>query len=82
LGVTSWSRTIFDTGSFMLENSSRVYRDWKRQGHGEVNLERAIVESCDVYFYDAAVRAGIDKLDPFLAQFGFGQNLAIDVDNA
>ncbi|MFK4750909.1 penicillin-binding protein 2 [Oceanobacter antarcticus] len=82
MGVTSWSRTIFDTGSFTLENSDREYRDWKRQGHGEVNLERAIVESCDVYFYDAAVRAGIDRLEPFLAQFGFGQNLAIDVDNA
>src|SRR5690554_3242367 len=56
-----------------------IYRDWKRSGHGKVNLERAIVESCDVYFYEMAVRAGIDNLTPFLAQFGFGRNMASDI---
>ena len=76
---TNWSEIIDDKGSFQLPNDERVYRDWKRSGHGKVNLERAIVESCDVYFYEMAVRAGIDNLTPFLAQFGFGRNMASDI---
>ncbi|WP_221800096.1 penicillin-binding protein 2 [Oceanobacter mangrovi] len=82
MGVTTWSRTINDYGTFQLDNSERIYRDWKRGGHGKVDLERAIVESCDVYFYDVAVKAGIDKLEPFLDEFGFGKRTALDVDNA
>lgn len=82
LGITNWSREIFDPGYFQLESEGRLYRDWKRTGHGYVNLERAIIESCDIYFYDAANRAGIDKLNPFLAQFGFGKNMSYDVDDA
>ncbi len=81
MGVASWSQTINDYGSFQLPNSERVYRDWKRQGHGKVDLKRAIVESCDVYFYDMAVKMGIDRIHPFLQSFGFGQRTALDVDN-
>lgn len=76
---TFWSEIIEDEGRFQLPNDERVYRDWKRSGHGKVNLERAIVESCDVYFYEMAVRAGIDNLSPFLAQFGFGRNMTHDI---
>lgn len=82
MGITSWSRTIDDKGEFILENNPRIYRDWKREGHGKVNLEKAIVESCDTYFYDVAVRTGINRLSPFLAQFGFGRNMASDVHEA
>lgn len=76
---THWSEVIEDEGTFQLPNDERVYRDWKRQGHGKVNLERAIIESCDVYFYEMAVRTGVDDLNPFLAQFGFGRNMATDI---
>lgn len=79
---TSWSERIDDKGSYQLPNDERIYRDWKRQGHGLVNLERAIIESCDVYFYEMAVRAGVDSISPFLAQFGFGRNMASDIRNA
>ncbi len=81
-GITSWSETIDDPGWYKLENDERLYRDWKRIGHGKVNLQRAIVESCDTYFYDVAVRAGIDNISPFLAQFGFGRNMTLDISNA
>ncbi|MFY9179602.1 MAG: penicillin-binding protein 2 [Venatoribacter sp.] len=81
-GSTSWSETVRDYGRFQLPNDERIYRDWKRGGHGIVNLERAIVESCDIYFYEMAVRAGIDNISPFLAQFGFGQDTTYDVINA
>lgn len=77
--TSSWSEVIDDEGSYQLPNDERVYRDWKRTGHGKVNLERAIVESCDVYFYEMSVRAGIDNISPFLEQFGFGRNMAVDI---
>jgi len=81
-GITDWSETIQDRGWYMLENDERVYRDWKREGHGVVNLTRAIVESCDTYFYEMSFRTGIDQISPFLAQFGFGEDLSLDVGNA
>ena len=81
-GINSWKYTINDYGYFQLENDKRIYRDWKRQGHGKVDMEKAIVESCDVYFYDAAVRMGVDHLSPFLGQFGFGRNMALDINDA
>lgn len=82
MGITNWTREIYDPGYFQLDAGGRFYRDWKRTGHGFVNLERAIIESCDIYFYDVANRAGIDRINPFLAQFGFGQNMSLDVDDA
>ena len=82
LGINSWNYAIHDQGWFKLENDNRIYRDWKRRGHGKVDMEKAIVESCDVYFYDAAVRMGVDSLSPFLGQFGFGRNMSLDVSDA
>jgi penicillin-binding protein 2 len=82
-GVTSWQEEIKDPGWYMLENDERVYRDWKRQGHGEhINLRDAIIQSCDTYFYEMSFRTGIDNLHPFLSQFGFGQNTGLDIGNA
>ena len=82
-GVTNWQEGIADPGWYQLENDERIYRDWKRTGHGEsINLRQAIIQSCDVYFYEMAFRTGIDSLHPFLSQFGFGQNTALDIGNA
>ncbi len=81
-GITNWQETINDQGWYQLENDERLYRDWKRSGHGIVNMERAIVESCDTYFYEMAVRSGIDTLSPFLGQFGYGRDMTLDVINA
>ncbi len=81
--ITQWSEKIDDPGWYMLENDNRVYRDWKRRGHGNyINLRQAIIQSCDVYFYEMSFRAGIDNIGPFLGQFGFGENTALDVGNA
>lgn len=79
--ITSWDEQIHDPGWYQLPNDKRVYRDWKRRGHGLVNMETAIVQSCDTYFYETAVRTGIDTLSPFLAQFGFGRDMTLDVNN-
>ncbi len=70
---------VFCPGYFSLEGDSHRYRDWKKEGHGIVDLDKAIVESCDVYFYDLAVSLGVDRIATFLKQFGFGARTGIDI---
>jgi len=82
-GTVDWKYSIKDVGWYKLENDERYYRDWKRKGHGhKVDMHQAMVESCDVYFYDGAFRTGVNTMSPFLAQFGFGQNLVVDISDA
>jgi penicillin-binding protein 2 len=71
--------TIKCPGYYMLKNDDRKYRDWKKQGHGETNLTKAIVESCDVYFYDLAMALKIDRMESFLSLFGVGKATGIDI---
>jgi len=62
-------------GSFKL--GRRTYRCWKRQGHGEVNLHDALVQSCDVYFYRVGLELGIDRLAFYANGFNLGQRSGI-----
>ena len=85
--TTDWEETIEDRGSFKLPGQDRFYRDWSwtkdnSGGQGEVNLNRAIYRSSNVYFYDLASRMEVDSLLGFAAQFGFGRNLALDIPQA
>jgi penicillin-binding protein 2 len=66
-------------GWYMLENDERRYRDWKKRGHGETDLTKAIVESCDVYFYDLSLALGIDRIHQYLSYFNIGNRTRIDV---
>ncbi|MCK4834097.1 MAG: penicillin-binding protein 2, partial [Gammaproteobacteria bacterium] len=68
-------------GHYLLpgDDTERKYRDWKKEGHGMVDLSKAIEQSCDVYFYELAYRMGIDSMHDFLAQFGFGAKTGIDL---
>ena len=70
---------VFCRGHFVLPGQTHRYRDWKREGHGLMDLHQAIVESCDVYFYRLAVNLGIDPLESFLRVFGFGAQTGIDI---
>ncbi len=81
-GSTTVGYTIWDPGWYQLKNDERIYRDWKRQGHGRVDLMAAIVESCDTYFYDLAYRMGVDRMSHYLGLFGFGKNMAVDISEA
>ncbi len=65
-------------GYYRLHGSGRRYRDWKRHGPG-IDLADAITQSCDVMFYDLALRLGIDELSTFLRGFGFGQPTGIEL---
>lgn len=77
--VISRSYKIFDPGFYQLENEERIWRDWKRTGHGIVDVHKAIVQSSDTFFYGLAFRLGIDRIHPFGAQFGLGQKTGIDL---
>jgi len=78
-GVTRVHSSTYCPGFYMLPGNSRKYRDWKRTGHGTVNLHDAIVQSCDVYFYDLALSLGIDRIHDYLSHFGFGHRTGIDI---
>lgn len=66
-------------GYYTLPRSTHRYRDWKRQGHGLMNMHDAIEQSCDVYFYQLARELGIDRMSAFLKSFGLGSKTGIDV---
>jgi penicillin-binding protein 2 len=66
-------------GHFSLPGQTHRYRDWRPQGHGNVDMHDAIVQSCDVYFYHLAVALGIDAMAMGLRQFGFGAPTGLDI---
>jgi penicillin-binding protein 2 len=66
-------------GFYQLPGKLHRYRDWKREGHGPVDLHDAIAQSCDVYFYDMANDLGISRMAEFLRRFGLGDTTGIDV---
>jgi len=72
-------QTLFCPGYYQLPNKSHKYRDWKKWGHGTVDLDIAITQSCDVYFYELSLALGIDKISDFFHQFGFGERTGIDL---
>lgn len=78
-GIIDRDTTINDTGRYRLPNVSHVWRDWKKWGHGKVNVERAIAVSCDTFYYDLAYKLGIDRISDSMSEFGFGDYTGIDL---
>ena len=76
--VISPETSVFCPGYMTL--GRRTYRCWKRGGHGNVQLHRAIVESCDVYFYQLGMKLGVDRIAKYARDFGLGQKTGIDLD--
>ncbi|MFL2648970.1 MAG: penicillin-binding protein 2 [Dehalococcoidia bacterium] len=70
-GVISKDEKIFCNGIYTLGN--RNFHCWKEVGHGNLNLEDAIAQSCDVYFYELALRLGINKIAETARLLGFGE---------
>jgi penicillin-binding protein 2 len=66
------------TGSFPF-SGSHVFKDWKKGGHGVMDMEQAIVNSCDVYFYNVGHRLGIDAIAEAARWFGLGQPTGVDL---
>lgn len=78
-GLVAEHTEIHDPGFYRIPKVKRKYRDWKKWGHGSVDLLKSITQSCDIYYYDLSYRLGIDKISLFMAQFGFGQRTGVDI---
>ncbi len=76
-GLITPETTFYCNGAFEL--GDRIFRCWQEKGHGNVNLHRAIVESCDVYFYNLGKLLGVDRIAAYARAFGLGAPLGIDL---
>ncbi|MBP8032150.1 MAG: penicillin-binding protein 2, partial [Psychrobacter sp.] len=80
-GLRDWETTIYDPGYFSLPGDSHRFRDWKRGGHGTVDLKKSIMMSVDTYYYKLAYEMGIQRLHDWMVRFGFGEQTGIDLPN-
>jgi penicillin-binding protein 2 len=76
-GIIKPSTTFHCSGGIPFGN--RFFRCWKKEGHGQVDLKRALVESCDVYFYEVGKRVGIDKIAKYAMALGLGKASGINL---
>lgn len=73
------STTFYCPGRYQLGNG--VFRCWKREGHGRLDLQEAISQSCDVYFYNIGEQLGISRISQYALESGFGQPTGINLPN-
>lgn len=78
-GVITAHNKTHCPGFFKLPNVKRKFNDWKRSGHGMVDVKDSISQSCDIFFYDLANKLGIDNLHKGLKLFNFGEITGIDI---
>ncbi len=71
------AKKIFCSGAYRL--GRRIFRCWKKYGHGWVDLTRSLIESCDVYYYQLGEELGVDKISAFAKKCGFGRLTGIDL---
>lgn len=75
-------KKIWDPGYYQINPNGRRYRDWKRVGHGWVNLNDALAQSCDTWFYEVGHKMGVDPMSDFLGRFGVGADTSLDLPEA
>ncbi len=78
-GVIDVNSSVYCAGALKFGN--RTYRCWKRWGHGDVNVLKALKESCDVYFYKLGQDLGVDRLAWYARAFGLGSPTGVDLDH-
>jgi penicillin-binding protein 2 len=66
-------------GEYQLGN--RTYRCWKKRGHGKIALHEAVVQSCDVYFYQLGQKLGVDRMAEYAQRFGLGSRTLVRLNN-
>lgn len=69
--------SVFCTG--VTDFYGRAFHCWQKHGHGQVSLHRAVVQSCDVFFYNVGKRLGIDRIAYYALQMGLGRKTGIDL---
>ncbi|SDS84296.1 penicillin-binding protein 2 [Pseudomonas oryzae] len=78
-GVVNSATRVYDPGFYQLPGNSHKYRNWNRSGDGWVDLNLALARSNDTYFYDLAIKLGIDRLHQYMSAFGLGQRVSLDL---
>lgn len=79
-GVITPNTTRNDPGYWKIPNSkTKPFRDWRRWGHGKVDIVKSIEESVDTFFYQIAYDMGIDRISRWMMMFGFGDYTGIDI---
>ena len=76
-GAVDTTKQFFCNGKLRLGDG--LFHCWKREGHGHVDMNRGIRESCDVYFYEVARRVGIDRIADMARRLGLGDRLGVDL---
>lgn len=77
--VIDLNYTMFSKGYFQLENQERKYHDWKKNGHGWVNIEQSLAQSVNTFYYILALKLGIDQIHNFLEPFKFGELSGVEL---
>ncbi len=77
--VIDLNYSMFSKGFFQLDNQARKYHDWKRGGHGLINIKQSLVQSVNTFYYQLAVLLGIDRIHEFLKPFKFGELSQVDL---
>jgi penicillin-binding protein 2 len=70
---------VYCPGSYSLPGSRHRFRDFKREGHGSMDMQNAVMQSCDVYFYRLAHTLGIERIHDSMSRMGFGEPTGIDI---
>jgi len=78
-GLITPEWTVLSTGAFRLPGQAREYRDWRPGGHGRVDLIESLAQSVNTYYFELAMKLGIDAISRDLAVYGFGQPTGIDL---
>lgn len=78
-GIITRESQVWDPGYFQIKGVNHKYRDWLSWGHGWVNVDTAIIESCDTFYYDLALKLGIDTISEHMYNYGFGELTGIDI---
>ena len=79
LEVITPEKQVFSSGNYYMPGRARPFRDWKKGGHGRVDIYDALEQSVNTYFYQLALNMGIDAMHDYLAQFGFGERTGLDL---
>jgi penicillin-binding protein 2 len=78
-GIITPETEIYDPGFYQLPGIETKRRDWRKWGHGKVNLSKSLEQSCNIYYYDLAYKLGITRISKMMEKFGFGEYTGIDI---
>lgn len=78
-GLITPETTVFSSGAFRLPGQAREYRDWRPGGHGTINLRESLAQSVNTYYFDLAMKLGIDRISADFDRMGFGKPTGIDL---